>query len=676
MRINPFDNVIVSEPRRIEKSVAGLNDKPLEELSRQVESLGQGKLPRAIKPGRAQFIMSPEPGYGKSHLIGRLFKKLRGHATLIYLRPFTNASTCWKSILLKMVQEMEFPDSAEAEFCDDAQPTQLEALVHGILMNVVVYGLEAGTVISRNKTATAEYLKKVSYKALRRKEKWVQWVDEKTPALASRMGRQLRRAGIKLNASPASWLKVLVKYAYFSSQSDLRQSCLDWLSGGSIDNDDAKRIGVRPSDRPEAELSMDLINEVCKNRVMDFCVLSGYYRPFVFCFDQTENYAIDRSLAKTFGWVINCLVDECYNHMTVITANQHPWTNTIKPLWEHAHLDRLRHPPLELEGLSKSQAKELITLRLSEWDLAETVAKKFSDTWLSEVFRAQQEWGVRHFLNQCSRHWQSVKPPAPAPKIQDFYRGYVQKIKTQPKRLCFDPDILYWLVSEVARELPQFAVEKFKSQKGYFVLVWKLKNRRIYFGFEAGSNWSRWNAINREAKSYFESAKKNKVVYFRTPELKPIPGRWKIAPEIAHAKQQYLHIIPLSKSDMAELYAAYDLYVDAAEGDIPFNREASLKFIRKKLMSFWSRILEASPSKWRNQGNASQTPAPAESNKALVGKIRDIVRREKFLSVKDLSARISPPVSEEELHRARACIAEIKVHVSPNMTVLQWRPNT
>jgi hypothetical protein len=57
----------------------------------------------------------------------------------------------------------------------------------------------------------------------------------------------------------------------------------------------------------------------------------------------------------------------------------------------------------------------------------------------------------------------------------------------------------------------------------------------------------------------------------------------------------------------------------------------------------------------------------------LIKTIRDIVRREKFLSVADLLGKISPPISEEELHRARACIPEIQVYTSPSMTVLQWR---
>jgi hypothetical protein len=119
MDLNPFESVIVSEPRRIDTPVPGLNDAPLARLTRQLDKLSGGDFPRAVKLSGAQFIKSPAPGYGKSHLIGRLFKALRGRATLIYQRPYTNASTCWKSILLTMVQEFEFPESAAAEFCGE-----------------------------------------------------------------------------------------------------------------------------------------------------------------------------------------------------------------------------------------------------------------------------------------------------------------------------------------------------------------------------------------------------------------------------------------------------------------------------------------------------------------------------------------------------------------------------
>jgi hypothetical protein len=202
MDINPFDNLIVSEPRRIEKPVSGLNDRALRKLTAQFKTLEKESYPRATRLSGAQFVLSPQPGYGKSHLIGRLFRQLRGRATLVYIRPFTHAASCWRSILLKMVQEMEFPDSAEAEFRSKDESTQLEALVHGILMNIVVSGLEDGSIKFKNQQAALDYFKQVTLQQLRAKRKWVKWVDEKTSALAYRLNKLLKRTGVKLNASP------------------------------------------------------------------------------------------------------------------------------------------------------------------------------------------------------------------------------------------------------------------------------------------------------------------------------------------------------------------------------------------------------------------------------------------------------------------------------------------
>jgi hypothetical protein len=685
MDINPFESVIVSEPRRIEKPVPGLNESPLERLLEQVGKLAAGKFPKAVKLSGAQFIQSPAPGYGKSHLIGRLFKQLRGRATLIYLRPFTNPSTCWKSILLKVVQELEFPESAEAEFCGTDEPNQLEALVHGILVNVVVNGLQNGIIRHRHPTAAVEYFQRATLKQLRSNREWVAWVGNKKAGLAELMERQLKQKGILLSASPLSWFSALLRYAYFPKSYELRQSCLDWLRGGSVDEDDAGRIGILAGDRPAHDLAIDPANETAKHRIVDFCGLAGFYRPFVFCFDQTENYGADPVLAKCLGIVIQGLVDDCPNHMTVVTANQHPWRQAVQPHWEHAHVDRLARPALELEGLRKEQARTLIEIRLHGW--AALPAKGIlNPEWLDGVFRQSKEIGIRHFLLKCSEQWLAgrrrpepkPKPSDPEKEIEDTFQAYVNKIKTQPKRLVYDPDALFWLVQEVACR-QGVAFKKFKSTRGYLVTRWDVDGRKVYFGFEAGHHFRRWQAIQQEAGRYHAADVSSKVVFFRTPELRSIPGPgWKSAPEIAAAKRGYLHILVIGRETMPQLYAAYDLYLDAAEGNLPFKADRVTAFIRSRLKPVWDRILEPAPDKWGSEPPDAEHQPPDESNepkKTLIHKIRDIVKRDKFLSIADLMAKISPPVSEEELHRARACIAEIQVHTSPNMTVLQWRPN-
>jgi hypothetical protein len=682
MEINPFDNVIVSEPRRIEKSVKGLNDLPLAELVDRFQGLEQGGIPRTARVGSALFVMSPEPGYGKSHLIGRLFKSLQGRATLVYLRPFTNPASCWKSILLKMAQEMEFPESAETEFCGEGDYTQLEGLAHGILKNLVIHGLQEGTLTARHKDVQLEHFRKVPVLELRNSEQWSGWVSEKGSFFASLLSAQLRRAGIRLNASSSSWLRVLGKYAYSPRDYDTRQACLDWLRGGSVDEEQANLIQIGKADRPSAELALNDVNELCKERIMDLCCLAGFYRPFLFCFDQTETYALDAANAQTFGLVIQTIVDDCFNQMTVITANQVPWFQTIQPHWQEAHIHRLGQPRIELESLSKEQAGELLEHRLKGWNLPEDKVARMADrNWLNDLFAEKSSWGVRQFLYECGKRWKTLaQEPVPhGPKEKDLdglFQSYLQKVRARPKRLVFDPDVLFWLVREVARGLPGIVVEEHRSQKGYFVLRWQGDGVNVYLGFEAGSNWSRWNAINREAKRLFEGAKATKALFFRTPELKEIPSQtWKAAPQLREGKTKYLHILHLSKQEMGEIYASYDLFSDAAEGNISFEREDVLAFIRKHLRPFWAQILEKDPEKWMDREDGAPGSGKEVPKKKLLDQVREIVKREKFLSVQDLMARISPPVTEDQLHKAHSCIREIKVHVSPTMTVLQWRPD-
>ena len=73
-------------------------------------------------------------------------------------------------------------------------------------------------------------------------------------------------------------------------------------------------------------------------------------------------------MAKSLGVVIQGLVDDCLNHMTVVTANQVPWSKVVQPYWEHAHQDRLCRPVLELKGLDRDQARELVKTRMEGWE--------------------------------------------------------------------------------------------------------------------------------------------------------------------------------------------------------------------------------------------------------------------------------------------------------------------
>jgi hypothetical protein len=74
MQVNPFEEDVVREPREVLFSVKGLNDAPLNTLVDKFSALDAGAPPRSqpAKAAKAQLVVSPDRGYGKSHLLGRL----------------------------------------------------------------------------------------------------------------------------------------------------------------------------------------------------------------------------------------------------------------------------------------------------------------------------------------------------------------------------------------------------------------------------------------------------------------------------------------------------------------------------------------------------------------------------------------------------------------------------
>ncbi|MBF0345361.1 MAG: hypothetical protein HQL06_14160 [Nitrospirae bacterium] len=684
MDINPFENDI-SNPRGkngIEESVTGLNDNVLNKLLQQFEKINAP----SITSLKAQLVLSRQAGYGKSHLIGRLFSKLTQNATLVYLTPFLNPATCWKSILIKTVQELRYPDNFNSKDNKVASYKQLEAFAHGILVNLLVSGLESGKIRTRTKQAILDFLHSKTILEFRANKKMLTYVQKNIDGLERIFIQELRRRNINLNvSSESSWYRVLFTYAYLPSNNDIAVACLDWLNGGSITPQEAQMIGIRINDIPNSGMSGDEANDLCQKRVLDLCSLATFFRPFVFCFDQTEAYG-KAELAAAFGEVIQTLVDYCPNQMTVITANQHPWLSTIQLHMELAYLDRLTIPPdhLELESLNKQQALELIEHRLTSYGLDAVKADFISDgKWIEDELKKITKISVREFLHVCRSRWdgkgnedkieamkanEDTTPQLPlTPSIDELYSTFISERKAQPKRLDFDPDVLYWTVYEAPKGLANLAIESYNGRNDYLTVQWRLNGQHIYFGFEEGSNSVRWQAIAREAnRLYATAANINiKIVMLRTHELRQIPvATWTvIAPLIEDAKRKFLRILRLEHPDkdptLVNLYAAYDLHSKAVSGDISFTPAAVLDFIRGKLQPFWDLI------------TAPITQPPPPSDKKLAIEIRGIVERERFLSIDELMKKLSTPVSKELCQQTCEEIREIKIHRHPNVVVLQ-----
>lgn len=680
--LNPFRDLIVSDARARNLTVRDLNEKPLRVLRERFSELSRATPPRPLQAARpALLVSSDEPGYGKSHLISRLFRELHGQASLVYVQPFQNAATPFQSLMLAVVRELHFPDRESTGAWNRDAPSQLDFLAHAVLAHTLadfIEGAVAGLEIVAD-PGTAASLRADPMGAFQRGQNlWAAWMKDYWPKLEKAFEAAMARRGLELRQGDA-WLRVLRTYAFAPFEPVVRRLCTEWMCGQPIDGEEAIRIGLRSSDAISGDISAEEVNGICRERLRDLCELSAYFRPFVFCFDQTEVYCGAPALARSFGMLIASLVNEARGHLVMVTANQRPWTDRLLPHIEDADRQRIEQPPIFLEGVNRAQAAELVRLRMEDVGLTPADVSRFLEgPWFRAIFTSETtQMGARTFLQKCKEQWSGRVEMADLAALFEERRD---QILASPKRHVFEPDTLQWLMEVAARGLPGIDVESIQNR--YASVTWKTAERRSFFGFLPGSNWKQWLAVARSSQRCREQeGGACKYVFFRAPRQPPIPGAaWQCRAEIEQAKTAALQIICLTVEELADLYAPRDLYADAAQGDIPFTPEEVIAFVQKRLGPYWLRF--AGPLREESTGTATPQPeaSPGENEEipqppALVDKVRAIVERARFLSIDEvITALDGAGVSRDEVLEAAGFCSEIRLHVHPKMVVLQWQP--
>ena len=245
--VHPFAENIVKDPRRVEPPITGLNDRPLQRLMDEFGALEADHLPpRKTQLSHAVLVTSAEPGYGKSHLLGRYLRTLDRRASKIYIKPFQNPSLCWQSILLRTIQKLNFPDRSDVEFGQPGEPTQLDALAIGIFAHLIAAGLDSGEIGHENSEWAAGYLRSDPIDAFGFADEansWADWMRQYFDELLPIFEGQLDRHGLSLTPSAPAWLRVLFRYSFWPRDVTLRRTCLSWLKGESIESDEGRASG-------------------------------------------------------------------------------------------------------------------------------------------------------------------------------------------------------------------------------------------------------------------------------------------------------------------------------------------------------------------------------------------------------------------------------------------------
>jgi hypothetical protein len=709
LKVNPFVDDVVREPREVSFSVRGLNDAPLNALLSQFEALHTGDLPRSrpAQATKAQLVVSPDRGYGKSHLLGRLFAKLGRRATKVYLRPFQNPFKAWHSILLLTIQELDRPDDET-----DGAPSQLEALAIGTLAHVVADFAEDGIPGRTDIPQAVALLRKLgNHSGVLDAEarKLITWLGELVADSGEirRLCGRLKKRHVDLRGREKAWLKVFAACALDRPDGERWSAALKWMRAEPLDDEEVKLLRLDAADdEGKGDSPAQEINDLAFQRLRGLCQLASYYRPFVFCFDQTEFYASDHALIRTLGNCIDQLFVELPNQLTVITANQENWLTEIEPQFAQPHRDRIEHD-LRMEGIKIDGARELIVARLKEYECSESEISAFlADNWLESLFSQVPELGVRAVLMRAADHFRTLaRPPytpsPPDPSIDELFQIEVNGIRAKKALLAYNQDCLMWFAKDIGHGLAGASIQR-TDQRRYFSLEWGWPDRQVCFAFEGGDHWKRWQSIGNEALAMARGrgARTLLCYVFRTPDLPRVPrATWTVAKAtLDEAKANGFHIVDLSLDQVCELHAARELYSNALQGNIAYSGPETLAWLQTRFATFLNEIAyrpPASGDKKRDGGRtvapkpANMPPEPAKPAKEAPRKetparstalddkalqiVLDLVRAQRIVDISVVLGRLGSADLRDPLLRSVEAHPNLKAHPGPKTTFLQWR---
>jgi hypothetical protein len=695
MQVNPFEDDVVREPREVSFSVKGLNDAPLDELLNKFSALdGARPLSRPARASKAQLVVSPDRGYGKSHLLGRLFATLGRRATKVYLRPFQDPYKAWHSILLLTIQELDRPDEENA-----AAPSQLEALAVGTLAHVVADFAEDGVPDHPEVPQAITFLRNIGNFSLPEAEmrrginRLLELVNDVNEI--GRLCQRLKRRHIDLHGREKAWLKVLAACALDTRHDGKRSAGRKWLRAEPLESGEIELLRLDQADNEgRGDSPAQEINDLSFQRLKGLCQLASYYRPFVFCFDQTEFYASDTALIKTLGNCIDQLLVEVPNQLTVVTANQANWVGEIMPHMAQPQQQRLS-PEILLEGIKIGGARDLITARLKEYDVGEDdIAQFFANGWLGQVFSPLPELGVRALLMRARERFRSLaqprKPPPPKQTLDELFKLEVNGVRSKKAQLAYNQDALMWFAKDIGKGLEKVSVGR-PSNRRYFSFEWSWPDRWVCFAFEGGDHWRRWQAIAEEALAMarVRGARAFLGYVFRTPDLARVPRRsWRVAnASLEAAKTQGFDIVELSLDQVCELHAARELYSNALQGNIAYSGDETLAWLHRRFAPILKELAfrQPTPTEPKN-GDAGKKVVVAPKNgepKSPVGLVEldseklsvvlDLVRSQRIIDVSAVLQRLGSNDLRDPLLRSVEAHPNLKAHPGPRTIFLQWR---
>lgn len=297
-----------------------LNREATDTIAASVAAVRRSARGRASGSDRRALVAVGPAGVGKTHLFGRLRRKLGPHAVLVHIRPLTGAEMTPRFVLGQIVQQLGYASW---------RVPQIDILA----------GVALAVATGNNGKYPMACLEEL-----------------RASSAQSRQGQIEEALGTLLQQHPdldVPYLERLIRVPFDPPL--LRVSSLVWLSGRELDEAQAARIGVHEP-LPDGAVIPAL---------RTIAVLSSMASPLVVVFDQLENLVDgDGSAGRVtaYGNLIADLVDVVRDLVVVQMGLSTEWDAHIEPRLGESQKSRVAGRRIPLALPQPGQARRLLEL--------------------------------------------------------------------------------------------------------------------------------------------------------------------------------------------------------------------------------------------------------------------------------------------------------------------------
>ena len=339
---NPFTSVSAGDPRQfLFPDVSDVDRNVFEAL------IGVISHKRKNPAMTCAVAVVGEAGSGKTQLIGRLVESgAKGDVcfNFAYIHPFVDPYQGYRYLLKELIINLKSKPSAGVAH------TQLEIICSQIFTKVfMLVAEEKRTKALLDNAAKMKKNPFLGWRAIESKASNVKknWFGFTFKTLMKRHP----------NLEP-SFLRVLLQYLFYPEK---RLAAEQWLKGYTIDSEMVEQLGINDRSEHQPEALEDEARKIILS--LDEIVLKYGGRPIVVFFDQLEGLHGEKVMEK-FQDILQLLTDRTQAMMPMAFFRGGDWEKRFKIGLDDFIYKRLRGTEYQLQGCTRSQALELIRLRL------------------------------------------------------------------------------------------------------------------------------------------------------------------------------------------------------------------------------------------------------------------------------------------------------------------------